>query len=419
MRVVIVGAGPGGLLAAETAASAGHDVRLFDHRRSPGRKLVLAGRGGLNLTHSEPIDEFLDRYGPERRHLEEAIRGFSPDDLRDWAEQLGEPAFVGSSGRVFPASFRAVPLLRAWLRRLRALGVSFESGHRWLGWDHSDERSAMRFVDLAEQEHRVEYDAAVLALGGSSWPGVGSDGSWVDILRQEGIEVSTLCPANCGVRVAWSDPLVDRFAGEPVKNAAVIVDGEVVRGDPIVTRTGLEGGPIYAHSRRLRERLDLEGGAELTIDLLPDLELGDVVRRLVERRQKKKSISTWLARCGLSPVGIGLMRESTGNNLPTDPDVLGELAKAVTLRIDDMSSIDRAISCAGGVAWSEVDENFQLVAAQGTYVVGEMLDWEAPTGGYLLQAVFSTAHHVGSTISRSHTDERTGSMRERGRTVDG
>lgn len=395
-QVVIVGAGPGGLMAAEAAAGAGRRVTVYDQRRSPARKFVLAGRGGLNLTHTEPIEEFLDNYGPEREYLEEAIRGFGPDDLRAWADQLGEPTFVGSSGRVFPESFRAVPLLRAWLRRLRALGVSFEPGHRWVGWDRSGDRSAMRFVDGDGREHRVEYDAAVLALGGSSWPGVGSDGSWVEILRDAGVEVSTLRPANCGVTVSWSAPLVDRFAGEPVKNAAVIVDGEAVRGDPIVTATGLEGGPIYAHSRRLRERFDREQEASLTVDLLPDLEVGDVVRRLVERRQKKKSVSTWLGRCGLSPVGIGLMRESTGNDLPTDPDGLGELAKAVTLQIEGMAPIDRAISSAGGVSWSELDENFQLLGRPGTYVVGEMLDWEAPTGGYLLQGVFSTAHHVGS-----------------------
>ncbi len=398
LDVVIVGAGPGGLMAAEVAARAGHTVAIFDQRRSPGRKFVLAGRGGLNMTHSEPIDEFLDRYGPERHHLEAAIRGFTPDDLRTWAGGLGETPFVGSSGRVFPKSFRAVPLLRAWLRRLRARGVTFTGEHTWCGWDDSGERTALTFLDSDGNSQRYEYDAAVLALGGPSWPRVGSNGSWVTTLRDRGIDVTDLQPANCGISYPWSAPLVDRFAGEPVKNSAVIVDGYAVRGDPIVTRTGLQGGPVYAHSRRLREQIAADGSGELIIDLMPDLDVGDLVRRLVERRQKKKSLSTWLARSGISPVGISLMREATGNDLPTNADGLGELAKAVTLQVDELASMERAISCAGGVLWSAVDDDLQLNASPNTYVVGEMLDWEAPTGGYLLQAVFSTGHHVGSAL---------------------
>ena len=398
LDVVIVGAGPGGLMAAETASSAGHSVTIFDQRRSPGRKFVLAGRGGLNMTHSEPLDDLLDRYGPERAYLEPAIRSFGPDELCGWAAGLGETTFVGSTGRVFPKSFRAVPLLRAWLRRLRARGVTFNGEHRWIGWDETGERPALRFADRSGGIKLHEYDAAVLALGGPSWPRVGSDGSWVDVLREQGVEVADLRPANCGVSVSWSAPLIDRFAGEPIKNAAIIVDGETVRGDPIVSQNGLEGGPVYAHSRRLRKQIEADGYGELTIDLMPDLELGDMVRRLVERRQRKKSLSTWLSRSGLSPVGISLMREATNNQLPTDPDALGALTKAVTLRITDLASIDRAISCAGGVSWSAVDQTLRLNDAPATWVVGEMLDWEAPTGGYLLQAVFSTGHHVGAAL---------------------
>lgn len=384
-------------MAAETAARAGHTVHVYDQRRSPGRKFVLAGRGGLNITHTEPIGDFLDRYGDQRSALEPALTAFGPDELRAWADGLGETTFVGSSGRVFPESFRAVPLLRAWLRRLRALGVTFHGEHRWLGWGSPGEQE-MRFVDAAGDEHTHPYDAAVLALGGSSWPRVGSDGSWVDILRNAGIDVADLRATNCGVTYPWSAPLLQKFEGEPIKNAASTVGQQTVRGDPIVTATGLEGGPIYAHSRALREQIEANGAAELTIDLMPDLDIGDLVRRLVERRQKKKSLSTWLSRSGISPVGVSLMREVTHNSLPTDADELGELAKALTLSITELASIDRAISVAGGVAWSAVDTSLQLVTAPGTYVVGEMLDWEAPTGGYLLQAVMSTGYLAGSTI---------------------
>ena len=388
-------------MAAEVAAAAGHAVTIFDLRRSPGRKFVLAGRGGLNITHSEPMDTLLDRYGAERKFLEPAIRDFNSEDICTWTQRLGEPAFVGSSGRVFPKSFRAVPLLRAWLRRLRALGVTFQPEHRWLGWDDSGDTPAMTFIDRSGAEQRFEYDAAVLALGGSSWPRVGSDGSWVEVLRHKGVDVADLRSANCGVTMSWSAPLVDRFAGEPIKNAAVTVEDKTVRGDPIVTATGLEGGPIYAHTQKLREQIEGNGFAELTVDLMPDLDIGDMVRRLVERRKRKRTMTTWLTKAGISPVGISLMRDATGNALPTDPDALGELAKAVTLRVEGLSPIDRAISCAGGVEWSAVDDNFQLRAAPGTYVVGEMLDWEAPTGGYLLQGVLSTGHHVGTAISGS------------------
>lgn len=401
-QIVIVGAGPAGLMAAEVAASAGHDVSIFDQRRSPGRKFVLAGRGGLNITHSEPLDTFLGQYGPERQFLEPAIRAFGPVQVREWMDELGEASFVGSSGRVFPESFRSVPLLRSWLSRLQDQAVMFLPRHSWLGWDTSGERPAMLFrsdsVDATGIDHRHEYDAAILALGGASWPKVSSDGSWVEILRSAGVDVADLQPANCGVSLPWSAPLADQFAGEPVKNAAVIVDETVVRGDPIVTKSGFEGGPIYAHSRRLREEIEANGTATLTIDLMPDLDVGDMVRRLVERRRKKRSTSTWLDRCGVSPVGISLLREATNNQLPTDPDALGELIKSVSFSVEAMADIDRAISTAGGVKWSQVDENLQLRSVPGTYVVGEMLDWEAPTGGYLLQAVLSTGRHAARAI---------------------
>ncbi|MFT7475192.1 MAG: putative flavoprotein (TIGR03862 family) [Verrucomicrobiales bacterium] len=398
MRVVVVGAGPGGLMAAEVLATAGHEVAVYDQRRSPARKFVLAGRGGLNITHNEPLDEFLRRYGPDQDRLEPAIRSFPPNELRAWCAGLGHDTFEGSSGRVFPEEFRAVPLLRSWLRRLESLGVSFHLENRWTGWA---DRGALQF-ETPEGFTEVGYDKAILALGGASWPKVGSDGSWQHILRDRGVEIKHLRPANCGVHVTWSDVMVERFAGEPVKNAAVMVGSSIVRGDPIITKTGLEGGPIYAHSRRIR---DLLGGgpdrdvARLRIDLFPDLDVAVLEARLASKRKSRDTVSNWLRRSGVTAVGASLMREATSNTLPRDPAEIAALAKAVPLDVVAMADIDRAISTAGGVSWSAIDENFELREVPDVYAIGEMLDWEAPTGGYLLQAVFSTGRHVAAGIA--------------------
>ena len=427
MNVVVVGAGPAGLMAAEVLATAGLSVSVYDQRRSPARKFVLAGRGGLNITHSEPLELFLDRYGSDRQFLEPAIRAFSPNDLRAWSTVLGEETFVGSSGRVFPASFRAVPLLRSWLRRLDSLGVELHLGRTWDGWESENSfrftapavtKQGVRTVDV------VPFDAAVLALGGASWPSVSSDGSWQSILRERQIHVEPLRPANSGVAVSWSPVMIERFAGMPVKNAAVLVrevddtgdvgeisgsesgsrstatETHIVRGDPVITASGIEGGPIYAQSRLIRNNL-AAGHARIALDLFPDLTEAALFERLRSRREsgsRGESSARWLRRCGFSPVAAGLLREVTQNTLPTEPAEIAALAKEVPIRVDAMSSIDRAISTAGGVAWSEVDESFQLHRAPNVYAVGEMLDWEAPTGGYLLQACFSTAHHAASAV---------------------
>ena len=381
-------------MTAEVAAANGHAVRIYDQHRSPARKFVLAGRGGLNITHSEDIEPFLDRYGSERSHLETAVRGFTPDDLRSWCEELGHPTFVGTSGRVFPEELRAVPLLRSWLRRLGEQGVTLHAQQRWTGWNDDGH------LIFATSDGVVfdSPDRTVLALGGASWPRVSSDGSWAQLLTDRSVDIEPLAPANCGVQVDWSDVMVDKFAGVPVKNAAVIVDGVIVRGDPVITRSGLEAGPIYAHSRRVRELL-AEGDVDMSIDLFPDLDLARVRATLVDTRSRGQSLAKWLRRSGITPVGASLMREATGNKLPTEPNELAHLAKAVPIAVDSMAGMDRAISSAGGVAWSEVDDDFQLSALPGVYAVGEMLNWEAPTGGYLLQACFSTAHHAATAIS--------------------
>jgi uncharacterized flavoprotein (TIGR03862 family) len=374
-------------MAAEVLAREGLAVSVYEHKASVGRKFLLAGRGGLNITHSEPTDDLLRRYGAGRAHLEPAVNRFGQDDLRAWCAELGEPTHVGSSGRVFPASFRATPLLRAWLRRLDSLGVAFNVRHRWEGWSDG----ASRFTDPDGATIDVTADVTVMALGGASWPRVGSDGSWVTTFEARGISVQPLVAANGGVWIDWTDPFVDRFAGEPLKNVSVSVDDVPVRGDVMVTDDGLEGGPIYAHSSALRRCFADVGSAMISVDLWPDRDATSLVGRLSKRRRPKDSLTSWLRRSGFPPVATSLMREATGNDLPTDPTAMAALAKAVPIEVVAMMPIERAISTAGGVSFDEVDDRFMLRKVPGCFVAGEMLDWEAPTGGYLLQACFSTA----------------------------
>ena len=389
-----MGGGPAGLMAAEVLATAGVAVTVVEHRRSVGRKLLLAGRGGLNLSHTESLDTFLSRYGPAAPQLRAAIEAFGPDDLRAWAASLGQATFVGTSGRVFPEAFRATPLLRAWLARLADLGVTIETGRRWAGWPAAGNGALVVEPDGAEQQ--LYADVVVLALGGASWPRTGSDGAWVPVVRAAGIDVRSLRAANAGLQVRWTETFAERFAGEPLKNVAVTVGddrhgGLLSRGDVIVTGTGLEGGPIYAHSAAVRSRLDSEGRATLHLDLTPDRTGEELTQRLNRRRPKDSFASTARRTLGLAPVAAALLREATANNVPTDPVALATLVKAVPLAITGLADIDRAISSAGGIALDEVDDRFMLRRCPGTFVAGEMLDWEAPTGGYLLQATFSTA----------------------------
>ena len=382
-------------MAAEVLASAGLVVTVYEHMPSVGRKLLLAGRSGLNITHGEPIDDLLARYGAGADRLEEAVRTFGPKELRAWCASLDEATFVGSSGRVFPASWRATPLLRAWLARLAGLGVRIEVGHRWKGWCTTADgqvdarRSLFSRADASTVE--VTSDVTVLALGGASWPRVGSDGGWVGALRQAGVEVSELRAANCGIRVDWTAHFVEHFAGVPLKNVAIVVGTRSVRGDAMVTDTGIEGGPVYAHSAAIRETIERDGRCAVVIDLHPDLTI-EIVSERLGRRRPKDSLGNSLRRTiGLTPVSVALLREVTANRVPAGPDELASLVKGVPLVIDATMPIERAISTAGGVALAEVDRSFMLRRLPGTFVVGEMLDWEAPTGGYLLQATFSTA----------------------------
>jgi uncharacterized flavoprotein (TIGR03862 family) len=315
---------------------------------------------------------------------------FGPQDLRDWCAGLGEPTFVGSSGRVFPRAFRATPLLRAWLARLAELGVQIETRRRWTGWADPDGGLLFTGADGAVTE--VTSDVVVFALGGASWPRLGSDASWVDPFRDAGVAVTPLRPANVGVRVGWTDLFADRFAGTPLKNVGLTVRGHrvPVRGDVMVTRTGLEGGPVYAIGAAIRDTLDGDQPCVLEVDLRPDLTVDTLADRLRHRRPKDSG-SNWLRRAiGLDPVAIALVREAFGGALPSDAAETAELVKAVPVVVTATMPIARAISTAGGIAWSQVDESLMLGALPGTFVAGEMLDWEAPTGGYLLQASFST-----------------------------
>ncbi len=398
---LVVGGGPGGLMAAEVLATAGLRVTVVEHMPSVGRKLLLAGRSGLNLTHSEPTDELLARYGTQRQRLERGIDSFDAADLRAWCAGLGEPTFIGSSGRVFPQSFRATPLLRAWLQRLDRLGVVIVTRTRWTGWGRLPDgsidprRITVRTVgDDSATVRELSADVVVLALGGASWPRVGSDGGWASVVREAGVAVHPLRPANCAVRCEWTPLFVGRHAGSPVKNVAVTVAGDpaaAVRGDLMITDDGLEGGPVYTLSAAARDAIDRTGSATLLVDLHPDLTVADVVARL-QRRRPKDSLSTVLKRTlGLSPTAVALLHEVCGPSAPRDSAALAALVKAVPVVVRATASIDRAISSAGGIAFDEIDESFMLRRLPGVFVAGEMLDWEAPTGGYLLQATFATA----------------------------
>ncbi len=386
-EAAVVGGGPGGLMAAEVLARAGVAVTVYERMPSVGRKLLLAGRGGLNLTHSEPLTQLLRRYGPAEGRLTEAVSAFGPDDLRDWCAGLGQATFVGSSGRVFPEGLRATPLLRAWLARLAGLGVRLQVRSTWRGWD--DDGALL--LDGPEGIARLRPDVTILALGGATWPRVGSDGAWVPALESAGVAVTRLRPANCGFVVGWSPLFTERFAGASLKNVRLSYAGEAVRGDTTITTEGIEGGAVHVLSAALRDAIEDQGAAVLAVDLHPDLSVTALQQRLA-RGRAKDSRSTVLKRAGgLQPVAVGLVREATGNRLPRDPGDLARAVKEVRITLVSTQPLARAISTAGGVALDELDSSFMLRRRPGTFVVGEMADWEAPTGGYLLQATFSTA----------------------------
>ncbi len=381
----VIGAGPAGLMAAERMALGGLAVTVFDRMPTPARKLLMAGASGLNITHDEKLDGFLDRYGPARAALAPAITAFPPAALRDWCAGLGQPVFTGSSGRVFPVAMKASPLLRAWLARLAGLGVQFRMRHRWLGWDAS---GAPVFDPAAE----VAAGPLVLALGGASWPRLGSDGAWAAAFPPG--TVATLRPANCGFTTAWSEHFRTRFEGAPLKRIVLHCAGRSMPGEAVITAAGIEGGPFYALGAPLRDAIAAAGQATATLDLRPDLSLAALATRLAQPR-RGQSLSTFLRKAaGLSPVAIGLVRECAGT-----PEDLAAAIKALPLRLTGTAGLARAISTAGGVRFAALDG---WMLRPGVFLAGEMLDWEAPTGGYLLQAAFSTGHAAGEAALAWH-----------------
>jgi uncharacterized flavoprotein (TIGR03862 family) len=394
-NAIVIGAGPSGLMAAEVMSTAGVQVTVFDRMPTMGRKFLMAGRGGLNLTHSEPFEIFMRRYGAAAPMLRPAIEAFPPKAVIAWAENLGQQTFTGSSGRIFPKALKASPLLRAWLAQLRANGVKFELRHEWQGWDESD---ALIF-EVARSRKIVHADVTVLALGGASWPKLGANGVWAQILRDRGVHVNEFRPANCGFTISWSDLFRTRFAGAPLKNAGFQVGNSVARGEAAITGYGIEGGAIYELSAQLRDVIAAKGSAELQIDLRPDVSVGDLKEKLAKPHGKQSLTNTLRKSVRLSPMEINLLREIGVGDKPT-PGSLARIIKAIPLRLAFPQGLARAISSAGGVAFSSIDESLMLRAVPDCFVAGEMLDWEAPTGGYLLQGCFSTGFATGHAALR-------------------
>ena len=374
-------------MAAEVLSAAGLAVTVFERMPSVGRKLLMAGRGGLNLTHAEPFEAFAARYGEASPRLRPLLEAFPPSALVAWAEGLGQATFVGASGRVFPRTMKASPLLRAWLARLQAQGVDIRTRRTWRGWTEAGD---LAFDGPDGAVEIVRPRATVLALGGASWPRLGSDAAWVPALEASGAAVRPFRPANCGFNVGWSEVFRGRFQGQPLKGVGLRFGEASARGDLVVTAYGLEGGAIYALSAKLREAIDAHGRAELIVDLRPDMDEADLARRLA-RPRGGQSLANHLRRTlNLPPVAVNLLREAQGAALPADPAAFAALVKRVPLALAGLQPLARAISSAGGVAWDAVDERLALANRPDVFLAGEMLDWEAPTGGYLLQASFAT-----------------------------
>jgi uncharacterized flavoprotein (TIGR03862 family) len=383
--LAIVGGGPAGLRAAEALSEAGCAVTLFDAKPTVGRKFLMAGRGGLNLTHSDPLPEFLKKYGAAEPLMARAFNLFSPSDLREWCHGLGFETFVGTSGRIYPKGMKASPLLRAWLKRLAEKGVRFALRHRWTGWKDG----ALTFDTAEGKSESFESDATLLALGGASWPHLGSDGKWTEILASAGVPLAPLRPANCGFTVGWSDIFRSKYAGQPLKPVVLAFEGHRQRGEIMVTQSGLEGSLIYAFGAALRDRIEATGSAAISLDLRPDLSIDELTKRLNAPRGSQSLANHLRKAGGLSPVAASLIRESI-NTLPPNAPELAARIKSMPVILSGTGPLARAISSAGGIKLDALDDTMMLKAKPGVFVAGEMMDWEAQTGGYLLQGCFST-----------------------------
>jgi uncharacterized flavoprotein (TIGR03862 family) len=413
-RVAVIGGGPAGLMAAEALASGGVQVDVYDAMPSVGRKFLMAGKGGMNITHSEPLEAFLGRYGARREQVAALLDMFGPDALRAWLHKLGVETFVGSSGRVFPTDMKAAPMLRAWLHRLRESGVRFHMRHKWVGWDASDAagdegtrntergyspQQALLFM-TPTGEQQVRADAVIFALGGGSWPRLGSDAAWVPLMTARDVPVAPLLPANCGFDANWSDYFRERFAGQPVKPVSITLidtDGNAQhrQGEFVVTETGIEGSLVYALSAAIRERILTDGEVTIMLDLAPALTAQRVLDE-VTRPRGSRSMSTHLqSRIGLGGVKLGLLHEALSKEAFADTALLAQTIKALPLKLVRPRPIEEAISSAGGVPFEALDARLMIGHVPGAFCAGEMLDWEAPTGGYLLTACFASGLAAG------------------------
>lgn len=389
--IAVIGGGPAGLMAAEVLSAHGVPVDVYDAMPSVGRKFLMAGKGGLNLTHAEPLADFVTRYGSARQYIEPLLDRFGPDDIRMWARELGIETFVGTSRRVFPVGMKASPLLRAWLKRLTEAGVTFQRRHKWLGWN---DEGSLRFATPGG-EKLIQARAVMLALGGGSWSRLGSDGTWVEILRQVGVPVRPLQPSNCGFEVTWSDAFRERFEGHPLKAVTLGFESFQRRGEFIITRDGIEGSLVYAASALLRDAIQAHGTAVIELDLSPDRTVEWLTEKLSKPRGTR-SLSNFLERTiGLKGVKVGLLREFVPKPAFQNPAQLAAHIKRLPVPLVGVGPLERAISSAGGVAFQALDENLMLTTLPGVFCAGEMLDWEAPTGGYLLTACFASGRAAG------------------------
>jgi uncharacterized flavoprotein (TIGR03862 family) len=395
-RVAVIGAGPAGLMAAEVLAAGGMQVDVYDAMPSAGRKFLLAGKGGMNITHSEPYDRFVGRYNERSREVAQWLDAFKPEQVREWIHGLGVDTFIGTSGRVFPTDMKAAPLLRAWLHRLRESGVRLHMRHRWQGW-----KDGALVFSTPEGVVQADAQATVLAMGGASWPRLGSDGAWTQLLAERGVEVAPLVPANCGFDADWSAFFAERFAGEPLTTVGVTFVNaggvkEWRKGQFVVTSTGVEGSLVYAISAPVRDQIARDGSATIWLDLAPDHDADRVLAEVTRPRGSRSMSSHLQSRLGIKGVKAGLLRECLGADDYADPARLATAIKALPLVLRRPRPIAEAISSAGGIRLEAIDENMMLRALPCVFVAGEMLDWEAPTGGYLLTACFASGRAAGS-----------------------
>lgn len=391
---VIIGAGPSGLMAAEILSRAGHPVRIYESMPTAGRKFLMAGRGGLNITHSEDVATFMTRYADAATRLTPLIHHFGPADIVKWMSSLQQSSFVGSSGRVFPNSMKAAPLLRAWLARLHQQGVELQTRHRWIGWQDNH-----LHLESPSGQSLISADQVIFATGGGSWKKLGSDAAWVNFLQQSGIQIQPLMASNAGFTCDWSEYLIQHHAGTPLKGILLKTAQKTQKGDLILTKYGLEGGLIYAFSAELRQALLRHSFCEIRLDLMPDLSVEQLTRRL-QKPKGRNSLSNHLRKAGIAAVKSALLRESTDFD-SNDPGAFAKALKNCPIRLTGMRPIDEAISTAGGIPWDELNNDFSLKKLPDHYCAGEMIDWDAPTGGYLLTACLSIAVHIAEHILRT------------------